>query len=1264
MDLILHHFRCYRNQTFHFPTGVILIDGPSGKGKTTLLLAIKYAIFGTVKSVTTFGEKKTSVELRTHGMTITRTTVPSRLVVRTEEKDYEDDAAQGFLYRIFGPPDQFEVTSYMMQKSTETFFSMSGAQKLHLLEQLSLLGEQDIQQMKESIQRDTKEKKKQAEKLEHQVELLRSQVGNEPTFVKKYGFSTVSDVYHVVGFLQAVQKNWLVERARCDQLLFEYTASMMKQQDQRLQYEQMNASLRFVTEEYQRVQQQFDAIQIPDEKRQLFLSYKVAHEKWVQYTQRSSSVEEEQRLFQHWFSVEQSSYERIEQEWKNCQIDESAYQTYQGYQVQHEKWIAYQKHSMLLKEKESQFQKWLAEKQSEFETFQKEWNDLTIDILQLEGLESSVVQHEQFLSYEKKTGEVQMQQEQFDQWLSLQMERYQHWKEERDSLQIDETRKIQYEGYVQHQEQYELFVKQQQLVEQQQQHFHDWLLEAKATYDKVKAEYDALYVSPETIAELEQVLKQHEQYETYQQAQKQVAEKQSWYQRVVASAIETYDKELSELESKRITSDHIVQKEEWIEKRNKATGQLSICKRITELRKKRPEQEVDLQLDTLKKNKEIMERFFTNLDARKNILPCPQCKTGLVIQSQKIQLGNSAPLTEADLKKEEEYKVKLPKVVEKYDKNYREWISREEDKKEIELLLKEVGDCTEESCVAIINECTTLLQEEYAREQSQLQLEETIRTMKQHDPRTVYQSQREEIDLLQEQLQRMEKGSVSVSPIEEIKRLLHDDTYRMERYRSMKVVVPEDTVEYKQKKSKIDAIVAQCESLRGAEPCPISMEEVRDTLRDMKRKQERLQSMAIMEEPTQSSDYKKRHKSLQTFQRDVAAMDKGVCSSTTITEVQQQIWDMKSKRDRQVKMKKVVAPEELKEYNKLQQELVQLRQTVEVGEIEKGMESPIAIDTLQQSLFEMKSCLLRQSQLKRLPNPETTAEYQTRMEKLEQVQASLASMDKGTESPVAIDEVMTQLDVWNVQVMEQKHYQQRMNSLQHEIDMKQRECADIVVDQNDYQALIEETKREHTWITERIEQPVEQIKIYTEYAESMKQYMKYRTVIMDIHEKNRMCAIYYSQLEQLEALHQHMIQAEGICLEQFLRRVNQKMNNYMEHFFPDASLKMELCTEKETKSGKIKNEICVVLSQNNHPTELKHLSGGEYDRCSLAFMLAINELSHSPFLFLDESISSLDMALSEDVLEIIKEKQTELKKTVLLISHQANTGFFDHVIKI
>jgi ABC-type thiamine transport system ATPase subunit len=153
-------------------------------------------------------------------------------------------------------------------------------------------------------------------------------------------------------------------------------------------------------------------------------------------------------------------------------------------------------------------------------------------------------------------------------------------------------------------------------------------------------------------------------------------------------------------------------------------------------------------------------------------------------------------------------------------------------------------------------------------------------------------------------------------------------------------------------------------------------------------------------------------------------------------------------------------------------------------------------------------------------------------------------------------------------------------------------------------------------------------------------------------------------MEQLETLAHHIVQAEGICLEKFIARVNTTMKWYLEQFFPDQTVTMELDSERECKNGKIRHEICVHVLHRHHPCDLKALSGGEYDRCALAFMLAINELSHSPCLFLDESISSLDMSLSEDVLEVIKTKQSELHKIVLLVSHQANTGFFDHVITI
>jgi len=126
------------------------------------------------------------------------------------------------------------------------------------------------------------------------------------------------------------------------------------------------------------------------------------------------------------------------------------------YQVNHDKWLAYQSQLQVREHKEKQFEKWVAEKQIEYDTFCKEWNELSIDSSKVIELESIVVQHEQFISYENKKKDVSILREQFEQWLHLQLERYQHWKEEQETLHIDVTLKNQYEGYIQQQEQYNI----------------------------------------------------------------------------------------------------------------------------------------------------------------------------------------------------------------------------------------------------------------------------------------------------------------------------------------------------------------------------------------------------------------------------------------------------------------------------------------------------------------------------------------------------------------------------------------------------------------------------------------------------------------------------------------------------------------------------------------------------------------------------------------------------------------------------------------
>jgi energy-coupling factor transporter ATP-binding protein EcfA2 len=131
-------------------------------------------------------------------------------------------------------------------------------------------------------------------------------------------------------------------------------------------------------------------------------------------------------------------------------------------------------------------------------------------------------------------------------------------------------------------------------------------------------------------------------------------------------------------------------------------------------------------------------------------------------------------------------------------------------------------------------------------------------------------------------------------------------------------------------------------------------------------------------------------------------------------------------------------------------------------------------------------------------------------------------------------------------------------------------------------------------------------------------------------------------------------------LELFITRINQTLRFYLDEFF-DGQLTMELQTVRECKSGATKTEINLRIVYHSQEVALSHLSGGEYDRCSVAFLLSLNEICGSPFLILDESISSLDLNLSEKVLEVIKDRKIQ-GTIVLLVSHQANTGCFDHVL--
>lgn len=312
--------------------------------------------------------------------------------------------------------------------------------------------------------------------------------------------------------------------------------------------------------------------------------------------------------------------------------------------------------------------------------------------------------------------------------------------------------------------------------------------------------------------------------------------------------------------------------------------------------------------------------------------------------------------------------------------------------------------------------------------------------------------------------------------------------------------------------------------------------------------------------------------------------------------------------------------------------------------------------TTYENMLHTNRIVEKQIKEKKLYNPES--KYKTLEQTLQKLKQQLDKLDKGVECK-DIQVIMDRIS------LEEKNNEKRIQLYKkQQLIKKNIDKLDVIDYQEiDYQSTLDKLNGEYQLILEHVQ------KSNTSYIKATEQYhqgviyAEFMKKNKDIHEKKKQLIMYQTKLENLDTLYQHIIHTESICLEKFIVQLNHNIKWYLEQFFPDFSIKMEICSEKETKTNnKIKNEINVKVLYRDELIDLKQLSGGEYDRCALAFLLTINELSHSPCLFLDESISSLDLTLSEQILDVIREKQN--KNIVLIISHQANTGFFDHVIHI
>jgi len=154
----------------------------------------------------------------------------------------------------------------------------------------------------------------------------------------------------------------------------------------------------------------------------------------------------------------------------------------------------------------------------------------------------------------------------------------------------------------------------------------------------------------------------------------------------------------------------------------------------------------------------------------------------------------------------------------------------------------------------------------------------------------------------------------------------------------------------------------------------------------------------------------------------------------------------------------------------------------------------------------------------------------------------------------------------------------------------------------------------------------------------------------------------HKDVTALERLKQKAIEIEFKQLYHTVENINTVLETTLPIFFTQ-SIEMKLSLFKTLKNKKhVKPGLNLeIIYKGVKYDNINFLSGGEGDRLSLALLLALNSVSNSPIIMLDECVSSLDANLKESCIEAIKKIPD---KTIICVDHEGVEGFYDKVIEL
>jgi len=163
MKLSLKNFRHHLSLDVDLPsTGLVRINGRSGAGKSSVLHAVRFALFGSGRGITTWNEKTTEVELRGMGLDLKRTKGPNKV----DCNGYSGTSADMEIARVLGMNElEFSISSYVSQGQRSSLINLTPADQLNLIHALSFRDE-NPEERKEIVKNYVRQQEESLHKLQ------------------------------------------------------------------------------------------------------------------------------------------------------------------------------------------------------------------------------------------------------------------------------------------------------------------------------------------------------------------------------------------------------------------------------------------------------------------------------------------------------------------------------------------------------------------------------------------------------------------------------------------------------------------------------------------------------------------------------------------------------------------------------------------------------------------------------------------------------------------------------------------------------------------------------------------------------------------------------------------------------------------------------------------------------------------------------------------------------------------------------------------